>query len=70
MLDEGYLVDYRDKGIQPLLVSKIPLGMKLTIFYERRTKKVGGKKVHYNLIIDMIPLANRKKEFRVFRGYR
>jgi hypothetical protein len=69
VIEKGYLVEYKDGSIKPLKVSKIPVGMKLTVFYEQRTKKVNGKKVHYNLIIDMVPLVNRKKEYRVFRGY-
>jgi hypothetical protein len=69
VIEKGYLVEFKDGSIKPLKVSKIPVGMKLTVFYEQRTKKVNGKKVHYNLIIDMVPLVNRKKEYRVFRGY-
>ena len=70
VVEKGYLVRYSDKSIRPLIFSKIPLGARITVLYEQRTRKINGRKVHYNLIIDMIPYTNRKRGYRIFRPYR
>lgn len=69
VLEKGYLARHKSGRIEPLKVSEIPLGLKVTAFYEQRTKKANGKKVHYNVIITMVPIQNRKKQYKVFRPY-
>lgn len=69
VLDKGYLVRHKSGRIEPLKVSEIPGGLKVTVFYEQRTKKVNGKKVHYNVIITMDRIQNRRKQYLIFRGY-
>ena len=69
VLEKGYLARHKSGRIEPLKVSEIPLGLKVTVFYEQRTRKVNGKKIHYNVIVTMVPIGNRKKRYMIFRGY-
>lgn len=69
VIEKGYLVKHKSGRIVPLKASEVPLGLKVTAFYEEKTKKVHGKKIHYNLIFDMNPLWNRKTEYKLFQAF-
>ena len=53
VLKDGYKVKRKDGSEHELKVSEIPLGSRLTVYYNIRTRKVGGKKEKYNEIISL-----------------
>lgn len=66
---EGYLVHEHSGQTRPLQPTDIPLGQKITVFYNSDAKKIAGKKVKINTIILINIAANAIPGPRQFKSF-
>lgn len=67
--EDGYLVAPKNGPVRPLKLSDLPMGKTITVFFIPGTKKVGGKKVTFNSVFNIISIPNNRVATLTFKAF-
>lgn len=67
--EDGYMVLPKDSPLRPLKPGDIHVGRIITVFYMAETKKVDGKKVVINTVVNINSIPNNKKGTMIFKAF-